>query len=170
MGKIKKKFSKIYDKYVEKIYRFIFLKVDSQETAEDLTSQVFVKVWERLNNQNNQKEIGNLTAYLYQIARNEIADYHRQKAKFPIIPGEGFSLADSNPNLEQLHQLREELEILRTSLAQLKEDYQNVIIWRYLENYSIKEISQLLGKTEGGVRVMLHRALKDLRKKMGNSA
>ena len=167
MADLKKKFSKIYDKYVEKIYRFIFLKVDSQETAQDLTAQVFTKVWDKFRKSNRtENKIENPIAYLYQVARGEIANYHRQKSKFQIISTEAIQLSDSQPTLEENFVLQGEFQILRKRLAELSEDYQNVIIWRYLDGLSIKEIAQIMEKSKGAVRVMLHRALKELRERM----
>lgn len=165
----KKKFAKLYDKYVEKIYRFVFLKVSSQEEAEDLTSQVFTKGWKRISNIKNQKaKIKNVPAYLYQIARAEIANHHREKAKFQITNAISDQIIDPNPGPEETQELQSELEILKKTLPQLKDDYQNVVIWRYLEGLSVKNIAQMMEKPEGTVRVMVYRALKELRKKMEN--
>jgi RNA polymerase sigma-70 factor (ECF subfamily) len=167
MANLEKKFAKIYDKYVEKIYRFIFLKVDSQESAQDLTGQVFAKVWDKFRKSNGTSDdIKNPVAYLYQVARREIANYHRQKSKFQTISTQNLSLPDPHPSSEQTFTLKEELFEIKNCLAQLNEDYQNVIIWRYLENLSIKEIAKMMEKSKGAVRVMLHRALKELREKM----
>ena len=168
MGNPKKKFGKIYDKYVNKIYRFIFLKVGSQEAAEDLTAQVFTKGWKRFK---KSQDIKNPSAYLYQIARAEIADHHRRRAKFQIISTEtnpivNSQLTDPQPTAEENLGLQSDIEVLRLSLAQLNDDYQNVIIWRYLDELSFKRIAQIMGRPEGTVRVMVHRALKELREKM----
>lgn len=162
----KKRFIKIYDKHIEKIYRFIFLKVESQQIAEDLTSQVFIKLWDRLRTNHKEKKIKNLSAYLYQIARTEIANHYRQQSKFQIISTENNQIVDPKENLEENYSLRSDLIILRNCLKQLKEKEQNLIIWRYLEELSIKNIAEILGKPEGSVRVMIHRALKELKKKM----
>lgn len=165
MPSYKRKFAKIYDKYVEKIYRFVFLKVSSQEEAQDLTSQVFTKGWRKFR---KGEKIDNPSAYLYQIARAEIANHHREKARFPIIPATTDQIIDPNPGLEEKSKLDSDLEILKKTLPQLKDDYQNVVIWRYLEGLSIKNIAQMMEKPEGTVRVMVHRALKELREKMEN--
>ena len=187
-GNPRRKFAKIYDKYVNKIYRFIFLKVDSQETAEDLTSQVFTKGWERISKINpstslridgeqsrtikNQKsEIRNIPAYLYQIARAEISNHYRRGAKFQIISTEANPITDSQltdpqPTAEESFKLQSDIEIMKASLSQLNDDYQNVIIWRYLDGFSFKQIGQIMERPEGTVRVMVHRALKELREKM----
>ena len=163
MGNPKRKFAKIYDKYVEKIYRFVFLKVDSQQAAEDLTAQVFTKGWDRFR---TGEKIKNPSAYLYQIARAEIADHYRKGAKFQIISTEANPIPDPQPTAEENLGLKSDIEVLRTSLSQLNDDYQNVIIWRYLEDLSFKEIARIMERPEGTVRVMVHRALKELREKM----
>lgn len=161
----KKKFTKLYDKYVEKIYRFVFLKVSSQEEAQDLTSQVFTKGWKKFR---KGEKIDNPPAYLYQIARAEIANHHREKAKFQTVQATTDQIIDSNPGLEEVQKLQSDLEILKKTLPQLKDDYQNVVIWRYLEGLSIKDIAEITERPEGTVRVMVHRALKELREKMEN--
>ena len=162
----KKKFAKIYDKLVDKIYRFVFLKVGSEEVAEDLTAQVFAKGWERFS---TGEDIRNPSAYLYQMARAEIANHFRQNSKFKLVSAETNQLADPQPGIEERQQGQSEIEALRTCLAKLNDDYQNVLIWRYLDGYSNKEIARMLEKSEGAVRVMLHRGLKELRQKMENN-
>jgi len=166
----KKKFAKIYDIYVGKIYRFVFLKVGSQETAEDLTGQVFAKGWDRMNriSKKKQKEIENVPAYLFQIARAEIANYYRGKAKFQVISTAAEQIVDPDPAIEEKQQLQSDLEVMRSSLNQLKDEHQNVLIWRYLDGFSNKDIAQIIEKPEGTVRVIIHRALKELREKMSD--
>ncbi len=160
MDNLRKVFSKIYDKYIAKIYRFIFLKVNSQPDAEDLTSETFLRGWKAFQ---NQKEIENPQAFLYQIARNLVIDYYRQKGKVQFVSTENVSIADPRQNLEEKVLSRSDLDIIKLALADLKDDYQNVIIWRYLDDLSIREISNLLDRTEDATRVLLHRALKTLR-------
>lgn len=163
MADTRKKFAKLYDKYVEKIYRFVFLKVSSQEVAEDLTSQVFTKGWKRFK---KREKIANPSAYLYQIARAEIANHHREKAKFPIVQATADQVIDPNPPSQENQELQSDLKILKKVLAELKDDYQNVVIWRYLDGLSVGEIARMMERPEGTVRVMVHRALKELREKM----
>lgn len=165
----KKRFSRLYDKYVEKIYRFVLLKVESQEVAEDLTSQVFTKAWDKFRIPDNpsKNKIKNPIAYIYQIARAEIANHHRQKSKFQIISTELGQIVDSQPNLEENQRIQAEIKDLRSSLTKLNDDYQNVIIWRYLDNFSYKKIAKIMEKPEGTIRVMVHRALKELKDIMG---
>ena len=156
-------FGAIYDQYVGKIYRFIFLKVESQEVAEDLCSEVFVRCIEEFQ----KKSIENAQAYLYQVARYTIADYYREKASRKIVPIDDIGeLAEENASLLEEVILNAEIEEVRKALALLRDEYQNFIIWRYLDELSISEIAQIAEKTEGNVRVGIHRALGALREEM----
>lgn len=159
MNNYKEEFSAIYDKYVEKIYRFIFIKVNSQEITEDLTSETFLRCWKYFNN----KKIDNAQAFLYRIAKNLVIDHYKEKAKVKIVSTDSISIIDNETGLEEKAFNNSDLENIRLALSGLKEDYQDVIIWHYLDDMSISEIASLTEKTEGAVRVMIHRALKDLK-------
>ncbi len=161
----KKKFAKLYDKYVEKIYRFVFLKVSSQEEAQDLTSQVFTKGWRKFR---KGEKIDNPSAYLYQIARAEIANHHREKARFQTVQATADQLIDPNPGLEEKSKLDSDVAAVKNCLAKLNNEYQDVLVWKYIDGYSNKEIAQMMEKPEGTVRVMVHRALKELRGKLAD--
>jgi RNA polymerase sigma-70 factor (ECF subfamily) len=162
MDKIKKEFSKIYDQYIEKIFRFIFLKVNSKEIAEDLTSETFLRTWEILKNGN--PKIENVSAFLYQIARNLVTDFYRQKGKAQVISADlGRPIIDPRINLEEKAKINSDLEIIRKAISQLNEDYQNAIIWYYVDDLPIQEIANLLGRTEEATRVLISRAIKALR-------
>src|SRR3989344_6691072 len=99
MSQLQQQFGKIYDKYIEKIYRFVFLKVDSQEIAEDLTSEVFTRGWESFKRE--KCDIKNMQAFLYQIARNLIVDHYREKAQKKFVPIENTTLPEKGINLEE---------------------------------------------------------------------
>lgn len=173
MKKPEKKFSRLYDKYVGKIYRFVYLKVESKETAEDITSQVFAKAWDKFrkvygSNPGNSGEIKNESAYIYQIARSEIANHYRRKPQFDVIStdlGES-PIADPEPTPEDRKVQESDLDLLRMNLKELGSDYQDAVIWRYLDGMSYREISEIMEKPQGTVRVMVHRGLKELKRKM----
>lgn len=160
MNNTKEDFSEIYDKYIDKIYRFIFIKVNSEDTAQDLASETFLRFWELFS---NDKKIDNIQAFLYKIAKNLVIDYYRGKGKVKIVPIESTSIIDDSKGLEE--KVQDNLNILevKAALTGLKEDYQDIIIWHYLDDLSISEIAVISEKSEGAVRVMLHRALKDLK-------
>jgi len=159
----KKEFSKIYDQYIDKIYRFIFLKVSSQEIAEDLTSETFLKGWKSFQ---NPRDIENPSAFLYKIARNLVIDHYRQKAQKNTVKVEDFNIIDTRSNLEENAILTSDLNVAMKAIENLKDDYQVVIVWRYLDDLSISEVAEMLQKSEQATRVMIHRALKELRKQL----
>ena len=163
MANLRKVFSKIYDQYINKIYRFIFLKVNSQEIAQDLCSETFLRSWESFK---NGHKIENPQAFLYKVARNLVTDYYREKAKTQVVSAEFVPVADPRPGLDERVMLGSDLEVVRRALAILKEDYQNVIIWHYLDDLPIQEVAEMMGRTEETTRVLLHRALKALRQKL----
>jgi len=173
MDNPRKKFGKIYDENIEKIYRFVYLKVNSQEIAEDLCSEAFLRCWESFkkgkNPNNDYQEIENPTAFLYTIARNLITDYYREKGKIQTISAEELQVADPRANLEEKAALNSEIEMVKLALINLKDEYQDLIIWHYLEGVSISEIAQIMKKSEGAVRVQLHRALKSLQEELNNT-
>ena len=160
MSNLRKQFSKFYDQYIDKIYRFVFLKVNSQEIAEDLTSEVFVRSWDKFR---QGEEIKNIQAFLYRVARNLVIDYYREKGRVRTVSTEDVIIPDPRVDLEAKAQTDSEFGEVRFALHKINEDYQEVIIWRHLDGLSISEIAEILDKSEGAVRVMLHRALKELR-------
>lgn len=162
MDDLNEQFSQIYDQYIEKIYRFVYLKVSSQETAEDITSKVFTKGWESYKNSNNQ--IRNPGAFLYQIARNAVVDHYREKGKSNIVSADvGPEIVDTRKDIHNLAVLSADVEAIKNAIQKLGKEHQDIIIWHYLEDMPIEEVAELLGRPVGTVRVMLHRGLKELK-------
>ena len=166
MNHKQKIFSQIYDQYIDKIYRFIFLKVNSQQIAEDLCSEAFLKGWQVFKEDN--QEIENPQAFLYKIARNLIIDHYRDKAKVQFVSVDCVPINDPGIDLNQESLDRSDMETVRTVLTELRPEYQEIIIWHYVDDLSTKEIAGITGKTEGAVRVMLHRALNVLRTRVNS--
>lgn len=159
----KKQFSQIYDKHIDRIYRYVFLKVGAKETAEDISAEVFTKSWKRFR---NGLEIKNASAYLYQVARAEVANYYRTGVKAQFISVDVVPIIDNKAGPEAEQILKGELENLQQHLKEIKEEHQDVLIWYYIDGYSAKEIAVMLEKSEGAVRVTVSRALTELREKM----
>ena len=161
MNNQNEQFSLIYDQYIEKIYRFVYLKVNSQETAEDITSKVFLKGWEAYQ---KNREINNIGAFLYQIARNDVVDHYRQKGRTKTISADYISKEpDHKSNPYEKAVFNENIEIVKSAIQNLKKDYQDVIIWHYLEDMPPTQIAEIIHKPVGTVRVMIHRGLKSLK-------
>lgn len=162
MDILKEQFSKIYDEYIEKIYRFIYLKVNSQEIAEDITSRVFLKGWEIY--QKDQKSIKNIKPFLYQVSRNMVIDHYREKGRTKVVSVDALPHAiDAGINLYEKIVFNADVALVKSAIQNLKKDYQDVLIWHYLEDMPTHEIAEILNKPEGTVRVMLHRGIKSLK-------
>lgn len=165
MDDIRDNFGKIYDAYVDKIYRYVFLRVSSQEIAQDLTSETFTKCWESY--QANPAAIKNSQAFLYRIAKNLVVDHYRVKGKSQVVCDSAeLQIADPKSNLEHNAAIASDMEMVRKALAGLNDDYQNVIIWRYLDDLPMEQVAQLLDRSPEATRVLLHRAMKELKTKL----
>ena len=156
-------FGLVYDEYVTRIYRFISLKVPSQEIAEDLCSEVFVRALDEFK----RTEVENAQAFLYQIARHIIADHYRQNAHYEVVSLEETSeIIDTVDSVFNQAALASEMDQVKQALISIRDEYQDLIIWRYLDELSIPEIAQITEKSEGNVRVGIHRALGAIKEKL----
>lgn len=165
MADINAYFSQIYEQHVEKIYRFISLKVSSVETAEDLSSEVFLRLLKHIQGQSS--EIEHPQAFLYQIARSVVADHYRQaKIRTISIEKTTIEIEDMGDATQESAEISLEMERIKRALVELNDDYQNYVIWRYIDELSVPEIAQITGKTEENVRVGIHRALQALKEKV----
>jgi len=153
-------FAKIYDGYIDKVYKFVFYKVSTPELAEDLTSQVFTKVLEYML---GGREIESVQALIYKTARNQVIDHYRKgKQEVPIE----FAGMEASSSFEGEVEDKEAIEEVESALRKLKGQTKDAMLLRYIDDYSIKEVAKILGKSEGAVRVMIHRAKKDLKDKL----
>jgi len=150
-------FAQLFDQYSDKLYRFIFYKVSKKEVAEDLASQCFLKVWEQII---SGLKIKSFPAFIYRIARNLIIDYYRsrEKEELPLI----YQVEHNDEKLKfnpDENLMQEQLEKL---LFALKGEVREIVVLRFIEELSVKEIAEIVGKSSANVRVIIHRALKEL--------
>jgi RNA polymerase sigma-70 factor (ECF subfamily) len=159
-------FEQIYDFYVAKIYRFVFLKTGNKENAEDLTSESFIRFWSYIHKESIRGE--SVEPIIYKIARNLIIDFYRKKEIIAIEIDEVIANRISDEQQDYINRMinREEVREMMSALKELKDEYQEVIILRFVEELEIEEIAEITGKTNGSVRVLSHRALKALEKVM----
>jgi len=166
MNNNRKIFTQIYDDYVDRIYRFIFFKVNSEEIAQDLCSETFLRGWQSFN---KKQEIENPQAFLYQIARNLVIDHYREKGRTQTVSADYALITDPGQDLERQALVNSDLDTIKLALTGLKDNYQELVVWHYIDDLSISEIAKMLKKSEGAVRVTLHRALKSLRNNLEES-
>lgn len=166
-------FAEVYDLYVVRIFRFIYLKTSSKETAEDLTSEVFLKCWVfvKKRKEGGEKEIveGNkLGSFLYKIARNLIIDFYKKKQLPTIEIDESLKnkIEDKKQDILAEVSAKQEIKELMEALGKIKDSYREIIILRHVEDLSPKEIAEITGRSAGSIRVSLYRAVKALEKVM----
>lgn len=150
-------FGQIYDIWANKVYRFVYLKVKNAPTAEDLTSEVFLKAWERIHQYKPQKD-AKFSTWLYTVARNTIIDFYRSNKLSAVSFEDLPEMAD----LEGEEPYREASQ-LEESLKRLPQEYEKVLRLRFVEGYPISKVAQLMRKKEDNVRAITSRALKKLR-------
>ncbi|HOZ56117.1 MAG: ECF RNA polymerase sigma factor SigW [Parcubacteria group bacterium ADurb.Bin316] len=165
--KDKEAFIKAYDLYLDSIYRFIFFKVGNREEAEDLTSSVFLKAWDYIQT-NKIKEFKTLKSLLYKIARNAVIDHYRKQSKRQEISldqvEEAVDIIDEKFDLIGELELAAEWRELEKKLCELKDEYREIILLKYVDELSIAEIAKVLNKSQGNVRVLIFRAVSALKK------
>ena len=155
---------RIYDAHAAQIYRFIYHKVGNREDAEDLTAQVFIKATQSLDiRQDEQSQL----AWLYQVARTTIADHWRLYYKGSVVSLD--ALQEEHGHQEILEdpvfaapvpeQDDPAVQKVQAILGHLPENYRQVLTYRFLQGYSLKETAAAMNITEGNVKVLQYRAL-----------
>ncbi len=159
-------FGKIYDSYVNSIYRYVFLKIGLKEKTEEVVQDIFLKFWRFAREKENR--IQNVNAFLYTIAKSMIVDYYRAAGKAEEVIGfqESIMTEDelaASESLDEGIDIVLDMEKIKAVLAKLPQVYQDVIIMKFMDELSNEEIALALAKEEGHIRVLVHRALKQLR-------
>ncbi|MGD2157558.1 MAG: sigma-70 family RNA polymerase sigma factor [Anaerolineales bacterium] len=153
----------LHQRHWEDIFRFIYFRVDSQAVAEDLTSDVFVKMVEKIESYRFKGKP--LLAWLYTIARHLVIDHYRKngsKPKFTQLD-ERIDAGDKGDPIK-LTNRQLAADCLRRALAHLTELQRDVITGKFIDQRSNKEVAQLLGRTEGAIKSLQHRALNSLKR------
>ena len=154
----------LYNHYFERVYRFIYYRVSHKETAEDLTEEVFVKVFRNLR---NLEQAAAFEGWLFQISRNLVIDYYRSKR--PVVPLEEIeNTLEYETNIVDLVNLQTEQTIFIKLLKELSPEQQQVIKLKFLEDIDNAAIAKIMEKTEGAIRVIQHRAIAKLKELIDN--
>src|SRR6056297_2457252 len=156
----REKFGKLYEKYVEKIYQFIYFRTFSRETAEDLTSQTFFKALRNLDNFKGE----NFSAWLYRIARNNLIDHYRTEKN--DLPLETVWNLKEEKNLENDLDNKQKLEEVKKLIQNFNPEQQEIILMRVWDDLPYKKIARILNKSEAGCKMMFSRAIKELKGQM----
>ena len=157
-------FGTLYDVYMDRIYRFIFLRVSKKSDAEDITQKVFIKAWQSIDRYEIRKNVP-FSSWLYRIAKNTVIDYYRTEKNHSAIEDiPEHEISEEAKDHEKAADDTLKFNQIKEALSELTDNQQDIIIMKFVEELENKEIAEILDKTEVAIRVTQHRALKKLRK------
>jgi RNA polymerase sigma-70 factor, ECF subfamily len=156
-------FTALYDHYFDRIYRHVYYRVGRSQDAEDLTQQVFLQAWRALPRY-RQTETP-FVAWLFTIAHNTLVSFYRRQKPVQSLDDDVLQWPDEARS-EGLAEIHLEHDRVRLAMRSLKPEHQQVLTMRFLEDLPFRDIASALGKSEVNIRVMQHRALQELRRKL----
>ncbi len=160
-------FGKLYDRYVTAVFRFIYYRVNDRALAEDFTSETFLRALRRISSINYQgRDIG---AWFMTIARNIVFDHTKSaRFRFEISTAETYEPAESaeSPELTVLNHLTNTR--LLQAVNELGEEQRECVVLRFLTGLSVSETACVMGKNDGAIKALQHRAVKRLAGILGN--
>jgi RNA polymerase sigma-70 factor (ECF subfamily) len=155
-------FGQIYDRYVTRIYNYIYYRTGNQEDAEDLTARVFTRAMRHITNYQDRGVP--FSAWLYRIAHNLVANWHRDNSRRQIVPLEESYWVSADGDLPETQVMKvEEREALLDLIRDLPEERQQLLILKFVEHLSNSEIGEIMDRTEGAIKSLYHRTLLSLR-------
>lgn len=156
-------FGELYDRYVGRIYNYIFYRTGNVHDAEDLTARVFYRAMRHIGNY--QDRGFPLSAWLYRIAHNLVANWHRDNSrKKEISLDDGYNVLKHKGMLPETYlEKNEEQDELLKVIRRLPPERQQLIILKFVEHLPNAEIGRIMGRTEGAIKSLYHRTLISLR-------
>jgi RNA polymerase sigma-70 factor (ECF subfamily) len=159
----------LYDLYADRLYRYLLVRVGDPDTAADLTTELFLKVIKSIGGfrLNRDRPAATVSAWLYRIAANLAAQHYRAQKRASWLGLDDFEAhAAPEAGPQTVAEQKEELAHLAHAVARLNEEQRLVITGKFVETMSNAEIAAWLGKTEGAVKALQHRALRSLARLM----
>jgi RNA polymerase sigma-70 factor (ECF subfamily) len=155
-------FGALYERYVDRIYNYIYHRVGNQCEAEDLTARTFQRALHHVGRYTDRG--APFSAWLYRIAHNLVANWYRDRSRCKTIPLDDLSLASHKHDDPYRQALRsEQIDEVRHAVRELSQDRQTLLVLKHSEHLSNAEIAAVLGKTEGAIKSLYHRTLIALR-------
>jgi len=158
-------FGELYERHVRKIYNYIYYRTGNQEDAEDLTARVFQRALKHVANFQDQGVP--FSAWLYRIAHNLVANWHRDRSRRPVVPLEDHMFlrgGGAHPEMETI--ALEERQMLLMAVQHLPPERQQLLILKFVERLSNAEIGAIMDRTEGAIKSLYHRTLNALREEV----
>jgi RNA polymerase sigma-70 factor (ECF subfamily) len=156
----------IYDAYAAKIYSYLYHRIGDSSVAEDLCGDVFIRMLEAIAS--GRAWSSSLQGWLYRIAHNLIIDHYRRQTKRdgPELDEAWMAPENYGETFEGLFHTAQ----LRTAMRFLTEEQRQVVVLKFVEGLSNAEVADVLGKTEGAIKALQHRALTSIRRIVGDEA
>ena len=167
-GGDKEAFGELYERYLEKIYNYVYYRTGNHHDAEDLTARVFTRAMAHIETYTERGVP--FQAWLYRIAHNLVANWHRDRGRRKVIPLDEFiasSLGSESPDHQE--EDNEEREALLRAIRRLPEERQQLLMLKFVEHLSNAEIGDIMNRTEGAVKSLYHRTLIALRDELGTA-
>ena len=158
-------FTMLYERYITRIYNYIFYRTGSYADAEDLTSRVFHRAFGHINRYKNMGVP--FSAWLYRIAHNLVANWHRDNSRRREVPLEDHAhLTHKADQPETTLVITQEVEALLKAIRTLTPERQQLVILKFVEHLSNAEIALIMGRSEGAIKSLYHRTLLALREEV----
>ena len=159
-------FGLLYARYIERIFNYVYYRTGNQHDAEDLTARVFQRAMNHIQNYTDRGVP--FSAWLYRIAHNLVANWHRDRSRRQEIPITDIPVLPAKGDHPETNLVRsEEQDALLRLIRRLPSERQHLLILKFVENLSNAEIGQIMGRSEGAVKSLYHRTLLVLRDEVG---
>ena len=159
-------FGELYERYTERIFNYVYYRTGNVHDAEDLTARVFQRAMNHIRNYTDRGVP--FSAWLYRIAHNLVANWHRDRSRKQEIPLDDVPILPAKGDHPETNLVRtEEQEALLRFIRRLPSERQTLLILKFVENLSNAEIGQIMGRSEGAVKSLYHRTLLSLRDEIG---
>jgi RNA polymerase sigma-70 factor (ECF subfamily) len=155
-------FGQLYERYVERIFNYVYYRTGNVHDAEDLTARVFQRAMNHIKNYTDRGVP--FSAWLYRIAHNLVANWHRDRSRKQEIPLDDLPILPAKGDHPEKNLVRsQEQDTLLKMIRKLPGERQNLLILKFVENMSNAEIGAIMGRSEGAVKSLYHRTLLALR-------
>ena len=155
-------FGQLYERYVERIFNYVYYRTGNVHDAEDLTARVFQRAMNHIKNYTDRGVP--FSAWLYRIAHNLVANWHRDRSRKQEIPLDDLPILQTKGDHPEKNLVRsQEQDALLRMIRKLPGERQNLLILKFVENMSNAEIGAIMGRSEGAVKSLYHRTLLALR-------
>lgn len=158
-------FGELYERYVDRIYSYIYYRVGNHHDAEDLASRTFYRALSHL--QGYEDKGVPFSAWLYRIAHNLVANWHRDRKRRPTVALDELVIRSRvGKHPEAVAELEDNARFLREAIRELDPPRQELLVLKFTEGLSNAEIGSIMGRSEGAVKSLYHRTLLALRKNL----